>query len=328
MAGDVLSLVKEVRASGPHGAGAFLTLAGERDLSIFEGAHPADEATLWSLGSIGKTFTATALACLVVQGRLSLDTTVGRVLGADAGCAADRTLEQLATHTSGLPRVPGSALGILRKGLSAQPYASLDEAGITRALRRTKPKPPGTFAYSNFGYLVLGVVLARAAGAPFPDVLRHEVLEPLGLTGVRVGPLEPGDPHLPGHASGHERERWVHPVPACGGIAATLPDLRTWAEANLSPDTTPIAAAMRLAHEPHGESGLGWMFGKAPHTLWHNGAESGCYALTVIDTKLQLAFGFVSNSWKGKEPEGMVNAWLRHRVAALVTPADEPGAEG
>jgi CubicO group peptidase (beta-lactamase class C family) len=325
MASELLSLVKEVRASGPQGCGAFLTVNGEQELSIFEGSEPAGPESLWALGSVTTTVTATALAALTIDGTVTLDTTVGRVLGSAAGAIADRTLRELATHTSGLPRLPSTKGGFLRKAFTSQPYANLDEPGLLEAMARVKPEPAGVFAYSNFGYLVLGLALSQAASLPLPALLHREVLDPLGLQAVRVGE-EAGDDdaHLPGYSLGRPKPRWVHPLPACGGIAATVPDLRTWAEANLDPDSTPIGEALRLAQAEHrgpsAESsggGLGWMFGRTPDTVWHNGAESGSYALVVIDRSLSLAFGFVANCWTAREPETTVNAWLRRRIVGL-----------
>ena len=107
------------------------------------------------------------------------------------------TLEDLATHRSGLPRLPS---GMLIQGYTTNrkdPYAGLDDARMRRAIAETKPKraPGGKVAYSNYGYGLLGYALAQRAGRPYGELLRERVTGHLGLTHIALD--------TPGLTQGH-----------------------------------------------------------------------------------------------------------------------------
>src|SRR3712207_5393728 len=124
------------------------------------------------LGSISKTVTAVCVLRLRDEGRLPLDDPIdGHVPGTPLG---DRTVGQLLSHLAGASaESPGG-------WWERTPGGSLDDLGMTGehvvlgAARR--------FHYSNLGYGLLGELVARARGASWADVVRTEVLEPLGMT--------------------------------------------------------------------------------------------------------------------------------------------------
>ena len=153
---------------------------------------PATAHTMYSLASISKPFTATALMRLVEQGKVDLDRPandylgVGRLTGL-AGSAASATVRRVLTHTAGLP-------------LHSQFYYETDPypvPGMDQTIARygILVYPPGqVFNYSNLGFGVIGEIIARASGQSYADYLRTEVFLPLGLTrtSVHIGPgLEP-----------------------------------------------------------------------------------------------------------------------------------------
>ena len=140
---------------------------------------------VFEIGSITKTFTATVLASMVRDGLVALDDPVARHLPvAPPVNGRPITLEDLATHRSGLPRLPA---GMLVQGYTTQrknPYASLDDARMRRAIAETKPKraPGGKVAYSNYGYGLLGYALAQRAGTSYAELRARAHHRPLGLT--------------------------------------------------------------------------------------------------------------------------------------------------
>ncbi|MFI0717664.1 serine hydrolase domain-containing protein [Streptomyces sp. NPDC021224] len=204
------------------------------------------EQLAYGLGSLTKTFTVLLLADLARAGALTLDDPLTAHLP-DSGAgpyraAADRiTLRHLATHTSGLPRVPRDLLAPAVLHPQTNGYAGYTRERLLAALAATRPRhAPGTrWHYSNLGIALLGPVLERAGGAPYPELLARRVLRPLGLTGAGVGPdaataAAPATGYL-----GNGRT----PVPAvdmaafapAGGLLATPADLLTYAEALLDP---------------------------------------------------------------------------------------------
>ncbi|MFG1809589.1 serine hydrolase domain-containing protein [Streptomyces sp. NPDC049040] len=243
---------------------------------------PREELS-FALGSLSKTFTVLLLADLVHTGALGLDDPLAAHLPGlppRSGNARRITLRHLATHTSGLPRVPRD----LVPGALLHPYAN-GYAGYSRhrllaALATTRVRhAPGTrWHYSNFGLALLGPVLENATGTPFPELLDRRVLRPLALTSTTLGT----DP-------GARRERAVGrrgdgrtPLPptdmaafaAAGGLLSTPGDLLGYAEAHLDPAGGEPAQALRDVQVPQLRRGVPHR--RETHTLtWFQHAAAG-----------------------------------------------------
>jgi CubicO group peptidase (beta-lactamase class C family) len=146
---------------------------------------PADPNTMYSLASISKPLTATALMTLVQASRIELDKPINDYLGsakltARIGDAKDATVRRIANHSAGLPehfqffyeneawRAPAIDETILRFGNLVTP-------------------PGERFQYSNLGYGILSDVIARVSGKSFADYMRQEVFLKLGMTRSAVG---------------------------------------------------------------------------------------------------------------------------------------------
>jgi CubicO group peptidase (beta-lactamase class C family) len=131
---------------------------------------PVTPETLFETGSIGKSFTADALLILAERGRVDLDAPVTDYLPwfAVRSRFGPITLHHLLTHTAGIIAGPdGTPSGLAE----------------VWALRETETgSPPGARChYSNVGYKILGLVVARASGWSYPEAIRRLILEPLGL---------------------------------------------------------------------------------------------------------------------------------------------------
>jgi len=170
----------------------FLKGFGVRGL---DSSAPVDENTVFQLGSDTKTFTASALAALVGDGKLGWDDTVITRLPEfvlyDPYATRYATVRDLLAHRTGLPAFTGDILG---------------EEGYDRAevLRRIRYLPPATSfrekaAYSNLGFFVAGEVAGRVAGSSWEDVVQQRILTPLGMT--RSAPSVRGLPADDNHAA-------------------------------------------------------------------------------------------------------------------------------
>ena len=165
---------------GRDGGGATVGVwkHGEQRVFAYGTARPD---SIFEIGSIAKTFTALALAQLVIQGKARLDEPVRELL--PPGTVAqhegqDITLLDLATHRSGLPSIPNNrAFDGLAKPLAgyntADLYAFMKYWGAYRS-------PYAPFGYSNLGFGLLGQALANRAGVSYADLLRG-ITEPLGM---------------------------------------------------------------------------------------------------------------------------------------------------
>jgi CubicO group peptidase (beta-lactamase class C family)/predicted aspartyl protease len=184
--------------------------------------------TRFNIGSLGKTFTAVAIAQLVEVGKLSFDDPIGKYLSSFPREVADQiTIGQLLTHTSGLGDV------FMRWHPTAPAQLDVSEV-MTRIVREPIRFEPGSrFAYSNSGYVVLGAVIEAVSGQDYFDYVRAHVFKPAGMT--RTGWYALGE--VPNMAHGYARvdtsRAWVAGNPS-GGVYSTVGDLLKFAKALLS----------------------------------------------------------------------------------------------
>lgn len=194
----------------------------------------------YALGSLSKTFTVLLLADLARAGLVRLDDPLAAYLpDAPPGHARRITLRHLATHTSGLPRVPrdlvaGAVLHPYRNG-----YAGYRPERLLLALATTRVRhAPGTrWHYSNFAVALLGAALEHAAEASYAELVTRRVFVPLGLTGTTVG-MRPGRPAATGRRGDGRTALPPTDMGAftpAGGLVATPADALTYAEALLDP---------------------------------------------------------------------------------------------
>ncbi|MFJ2774959.1 serine hydrolase domain-containing protein [Streptomyces sp. NPDC087300] len=227
--------------------------------TAWRGGTPAGPDTRFEIGSLTKTFTALLLAETAARGDVAHDDPIARFLPPAAAPhlqAGRITLLHLATHTSGLPRLPP---GFLRRGAPAwfsNPYADYSPADLRRALTRTRPRAaPGTrVRYSNFGVGLLGALLTRAAHGPtgpdtaadFEQLLGDRVLGPLGLT--RTDCAADG-PQATGYWHGRARPAWRIPaLPAAGAVRSSARDLLAALDALIDPAGPPaVPETLRTA---------------------------------------------------------------------------------
>jgi CubicO group peptidase (beta-lactamase class C family) len=271
-----------------------------------DGTAPTGD-TLFQIGSVTKVVTALLLADAVTRGEVELDTPLAAVL---PGSPAGVTLAQLATHTSGLPRLPR---GLRRQALRNRldPYRAFGTDDVLTALvaTRTSPASKRRYRYSNFGYGVLGQALERITGSSYGDLVDERVARPLGLVDT-VATLRPDQ--LPRKATGHAGRRRPVPdwdlggMPGAGVLWSTVDDLLLLAGAHLEPTSTPLERALRLVQEPRErvtsrlQLGLAWHVSPVGRTgrtaLWHNGGTGGFRSFLALLPAQATAVTVLSNS--------------------------------
>ncbi|MBH9553015.1 serine hydrolase [Inhella gelatinilytica] len=233
---------------------------------------PDPERSAFEIGSITKTFTALLLADAVVRGELRLEDAVETQLpnGVKLRDSAGQPLRwvDLATHRSGLPRLPPNFV----PRTVSDPYADFDSAALLAALQSWQPtrRRDEAFEYSNFAYGLLGWLLARRAAQPYAQLLEQRVLTPIGLGGATgMGPLGRSTTALQGHdAQGQPVAAWQFDALAgAGALRASATQLARYAQSALAQGEHPLQAAFALAFTVHSElgpapgvrMGLGWM---------------------------------------------------------------------
>jgi serine-type D-Ala-D-Ala carboxypeptidase/endopeptidase len=277
---------------------------GDRGVAVAVTAIDADGPAFWrspglpqdarfEIGSITKTMTATLLASLVGDGVVALDNEIGRWL--DAGPNADITLEQLATHTSGLPRLAPN-----QPTRDRNPYRDFTAQRAEKGLRAATRTTAAGHVYSNFGYQLLGLVLERASGHRYQDLLAKRLLGPLGMTCTGVG-VAGGGTRMTGRAAGKTAGHWDFALPGPGAVEATVGDLASYLSAGLAPPAGPLGAAFRLCQQPRvrldgkdNAVGLGWF--SLGGLLFHNGGTGGFSASVAINQAAGHAVGVLANT--------------------------------
>lgn len=292
-----------------------------------------DADTPFEYGSITKTFTALLLADMVVRGELALDGAVQAVLPQGLklvdSAGAPLTWADLATHRSGLPRLPDN----LRHPAGPDPYDySLDD--LWRFVAGWKPtqRRDTAWAYSNLGYGLLAEALALRAGQPYAALLRQRVLEPLGLAGLQLALRDTPVPDLlPGHdAAGREVPNWrFHAMAGAGALVGSARALARYAQAALGVFEHPLKAAFELAMRPHAAGpgpsnpvGLGWIIAplQGRPVLNHDGATAGYASSLFLDPTRRRAALVLANA---QVPLGDLSLHLLEPTVPL-----RDGAEG
>lgn len=246
-----------------------------------------DADTLYQIGSITKTFTATLLADAVQKDEVKLDTPVAKLLPGftiPSRNGKTITLGELAMQDSGLPRLPSNML----RAASSDPYAEYDAAKLKAFLAGYKlTRDPGAkYAYSNLGLGLLGYALAQHAGISYGKLLQSRILEPLGMSATSATFGLPLDPRwAPGHDEhGKPVQPWrFEALAGCGAINSTGADMLRYLQANMGRGGGALQKAMQFAHQPRrpigGDEriGLAWMtrHDKGGDVVWHNGMTGG-----------------------------------------------------
>lgn len=273
-------------------------------VAVAAGAAAPTEDSVFQIGALTKTFTATILAEMVARGEVRLTDTIDEYLpkGVSTPTYEGRkiTLVDLATQTSGLPQ------SIANLNANGNPYEGFTEAQLFDFLGyfQLKRAIGSQYETSNLGVGLLGYLLARRDGSDYDTLLRRRVLDPIDMTstGTVLTPrlrakLEPG--HTFDGAPG---PLWNYGVLAGGGGAySTLRDMMRFLEANTSRSSGPLGDACAMAQQPRkktpiGDIGLVWNIEENDATLWQNGITGGYHAFIGLSKDRTLGSVLLANA--------------------------------
>lgn len=262
---------------------------------------------MMEIGSVTKVFTALLLADMAERGEVGLDDPIARHLPAAVAqacpAAAQITLRQLATHTSGLPRIPRNLIPMALRH-PADPYAGYTAEHLYQALRKARAAASAPYRYSNYGFGLLGHLLSYTARRPFGELIADRVTRPLGLTDTSTS-VPDGHTAAVGHRGGREVPHWhLDALAGAGALNSTASDLARFLNANLHPQTNPIRSVIETIQHPHPNpagstiTGLGWHISESAgrSVLWHNGGTGGFSAMLALDRQAGCAVAAVATS--------------------------------
>lgn len=221
---------------------------GAYGLASLELAVPLTPRSRFRIASVSKQFTVTAVLMLAAAGRLRLEDEVHRHVPELAQLPQPVTLEQLMRNTSGLP----DFLEMLRLG-GVGLEARIDRATMLHCIARNRHlnfAPGSRFLYSNSNFLLLGLVVERAAGCSLGSFLQQQVFGPLGLRDTVLDlagdmPLPRlATPYLPDGSGGWRRARHGFEHGGEGGLVSSVDDLLAWTLALTRPPAGGVPAGL------------------------------------------------------------------------------------
>ncbi|WP_426442282.1 serine hydrolase [Bradyrhizobium genosp. P] len=260
--------------------------------------RPLDADTVFEIGSITKVFTALLLADMVGRGEVALDDTVSKFLPASTKVpdfeGTPITLLDLATYTSGLPRMPAN----FAPADPNNPYVDYTPDRLYAFLSDHKLgfKPGTHYEYANFGFGLLGHLLELRGGKSYEELIVSRICTPLGLDDTRITLSGAMRQRL---AKGHNAAfaptaNWDFSVMAgAGALRSTLNDMFKLLEACLEVRPSPLAAAMKLAlsvrrprPQRNREVALGWFISDRfkDEIIWKDGGTGGYATLIGYST--------------------------------------------
>ncbi len=267
--------------------------------------RPVDSQTLFELGSVTKTFTATVLAQMALTGQVRLNDPISKYLPATVKAPTKDgkaiTLLDLAEQRSGLPRLPTNMNDVA----GDDPYADYTTADMFAFLNGyTLTRDPGaSYEYSNYGVGLLGQLLANRAGVAYPQLLRQAVLGPLNMRATTFAVT--GVPDPPSLAVGHDvtgaqAATWhAQAIVPAGLVVSNLDDMLRYLRCNMGTGrlarTCLFAQQPRAQGEPGHRIGLIWNINSRSGVIAHDGDTNGFHAAVAISRDRTTGVVVLSN---------------------------------
>ncbi|MFN8354888.1 MAG: serine hydrolase [Spirosomataceae bacterium] len=274
--------------------------------------QPITQQSVFEIGSITKTFTCLLLADLVQKGKLALNDPVEKYLPNAVKLPSFEgqkiTFADLASHTSGLPRMPD----IFAPKDDSNPYIDYSPKELYAFLNQLQLKRgTGQYEYSNLAMGLLGHTLALISGKSYPQLLQDVICTPLKMS--QTNTLN-NSPYLTmGHIGTKPVAHWDFDVLAgAGALRSNVPDMLRYLKAQMGLEASPLQAAMNLTQQPLHEInnvmkiGLGWHFLAANNDeiIWHNGGTGGYRTYIGFSKKTNKGIIILTNALQSPDDLG------------------------
>jgi len=273
---------------------------------------PPDDSTLFEIGSVTKVFTGLLLADMVERGLVELKAPIYKYL--PGAITVPQWNEQqitflhLATHTSGLPRLPSNLKPLFNLH---DPYAKYTVENLNTFLSsyNLRCAPGAKYEYSNLGMGLLGHILATYSGTSYETLIIDRLCKPLGLGDTKITLNSEQRARLLQGYNTHDYHTSLWRIPTLAGAGAlhsSTNDLLTLLEGYLSSpkDQTAIGKAMRSTITPYASAahesaavGLGWhiLASGGKKIYWHNGMTGGYSSFIGFSPKDSLGLVILAN---------------------------------
>lgn len=301
-----------------------------RGLINFKTKEPITDSSTFHVASVSKTFTAAVILKLMEEGRISLDDEVEKYLPDFP--YHHISIKNLLSHRSGLPKYDHFLDGTRtitvtvrnKKGkLVRRTRTVKDPVAITGLLSnqdllaymiKYKPAPESLpdrhYSYCNTNYAILALIVEKITGTPFPEYMKREVFEPLGMTHSYIFSIKDTNRYIPSY----NYNKAPYPLQKLDciygdkNVYTTVRDLLQWDRA-LYLGTFISKASQDLAYEPYSfekrgvkNYGLGWHLliePNAPEVVYHNGwwhGNNAVFKRMLSDTATVIILGNKRNN--------------------------------
>lgn len=300
----------------PHAALAIGVIQSNRMETFFYGnlsssnSPPANSDSLFELGTVTQVLTALTAQKLVASGKLKWSTTVREILPAEVELApvfSEITLEQLATHRSGLPSVPGNMPAELID--QSNPFKDYDREDLHNYLANPEDAdvPGKSVVISRLGYALLGHLLEKSTGKPFETLVSEEILAPLDMTNTVMNVGSRTNVAVGHAATGEPAPSWDGGVfSGAVGFRSTMGDLLKLLAANIEPGESSLGEVLKECQQVKAvafgrrQFGYGWVLTSTLQGeldfVWLSGGTGGFVSFIGFDRSHGTGIVMLANS--------------------------------
>jgi serine-type D-Ala-D-Ala carboxypeptidase/endopeptidase len=275
-------------------------------------------SNVFEIGSITKVFTGILFSQQILDGKMNTDDKLANyVEGNNGDYYSSITLKQLATHSSGLPRLADNFWNCVKD--PGNPYAGYSENDLRSYLKNVKPEndPGKYYSYSNVGMGILGWVISNENHREYETLVKENICNKLGMKNTSATLSTAQRSSLAkGYSEGKEVMNWdfQNCTSGQGSLRSDINDMLRFAEANIHPEKTAISDAIKMSQEIHFRDqrtgrpmGYGWHIGgfDGSKYLEHTGGTAGYRSFIGIIPDREIAVVILSNSDKDVAETGL-----------------------
>jgi len=320
----VKKVIRDNVNNGKHQA-LFVGIIDENDIEYYyygdtaKDENPIDENTIFEIGSVSKVFTTLILADMVEKGEVNLNDPIDKFLPEEISTPTKDgrsiTLFDLATHSSGLPRMPHdfptSDMDEQFQYDREEMYDSLSKVDLSREIG-------SKYEYSNFGVSLLGHILSLQADQSYEELLKERVLDKLGLESTCVKQCDVlrdrfAKPHVLGFAA--NELNLSDEMSGAGEIRSSGKDMLSFLSYAMGLKDSDLRSSFELTQKVNRQIddklsiGLAWhMLQKDDRMIiWHNGATNGFASFVGFDPESNQGVVVLTNSLN---PVDDIGVWL------------------
>lgn len=256
---------------------------------------------IFEIGSITKVFTSTVLASLVEDKKIKLTDEINSYYPFTFKDNIKVSFENLANHTSGLPRLPEN-LDLSNETNPYKNYKKNEMNEYLKSLLKLENDSSKTYSYSNLGTGLLGYTLGLSQKTSFQELLQKKIFDKFKMTNSFTSSQNLNNQLIKGqNPNGEVVSNWDFDVLfGAGGILSTTEDLAKFADAQFNPQNKELALTRKPTFNinENMKIGLGWHILKSKNgkdLIWHNGGTGGYSSSMAVNINDKTAVIILSN---------------------------------